>query len=201
MVLLAACRLGGEPLTDADYAAWAEVDIDGSWTLAAESAVRSTSLNNQLPVDIDQYCPQYLFLDSATRTRFWAGLLSVMAKFESDLDPQTEFNENLRDSAGNHVVSRGLLQLSIESAHQDRYGCAIPSERELHDPVVNISCAARILSTWVEADGVVANGRGRRASGGARYWSVLRSSNENFPKIGVLTRRFSFCGAQSINQP
>ena len=120
-------------------------------------------------------------------------LLSAMAKFESNLNSATAFAETLQDSRGNSVVSRGLLQLSVESANQPRYGCGLMTTTNLHDPVTNLTCGARILAKWVRDDGVISYGTGR-ASGGGRYWSVLRIHNDSLRKIKEITRDFEFCG-------
>jgi hypothetical protein len=160
----------------------------------AEAAVRETSLVRYLPDDIDRFCPTYALASSNDRVEFWVGLLSAMAKFESDLNPATVFTEKIKDKTGADVVSRGLLQISFESANQRRYACDIEHEESLHDPATNIGCAVRILSTWVGQDGVVAYGDSRRKNmGGARYWSVLRRSRSSLPKIGDITRELRVC--------
>ncbi len=189
---LASCQLGGDQRSDAGYAYWSSVDADGSWTTAAEEAVRDTSLPESLPADIEAYCPRYPDLRAEDRVRFWVGLLSAMAEFESDLDPRTRYTESIRDSQGQPIVSRGLLQLSIESANQARYACRIESAQDLHDPSTNIRCGARILSYWVASDQVIASSRGEHR-GAARYWSVLRSRNRSAEEIGGMTSQLPFC--------
>lgn len=188
---LYACQLGSDQPAD-DYASWSVVNRDGSWTKTAEAAVRRTSLPRSLPTDVGTYCPQYSYLNDASRVKFWVGLLSAMAEFESDLDPQTRYTETLRDGQGRPVVSRGLLQISIESANQERYACQIGTANDLHDPAINIRCGAKILSNWVSSDGVIASSRGENR-GGARYWSVLRSTNSSLTDISKRTSRLDFC--------
>ncbi len=194
VMLLASCQIGREQAPPENYAAWSHVNGGGTWTQVTESAVAATSLSDQLPEDIQTFCPRYPTLGPDFRVMFWAGLLSAMAKFESNFNPETVFMEELRDGNGDRVISRGLLQLSVESAKQRRYGCKIVTAKDLHDPAVNLSCAARILATWVEADGAVASVNGE-TTGGARYWSVLRASSRNLEEIGAITRKFSFCAA------
>lgn len=194
VLLLSACQFAAERSLPDGYAAWSDVDVDGTWTLAAERAVAGTSLARQSPSDMWMFCPRYAELDADSRVRVWVTLLSAMAKFESNFDPRTAFTETITDSEGNRVVSRGLLQLSIESANQQRYGCSIRDASDLHDPATNLTCGARILSTWVEADGVVAHtDSGTR--GGARYWSVLRSSNRDRARIRDTTRSLGICAS------
>ncbi|MEM7430955.1 MAG: transglycosylase SLT domain-containing protein [Pseudomonadota bacterium] len=189
---LVGCQFSGDQRHHEDYAYWSAANQDGSWTSVAEKAVRATSLPQSEPGDILSYCIEYPGLGTDDRVRFWVGLLSAMAEHESDLDPQTKFAESLRDSRGQPVVSRGLLQLSIESANQARYSCQIDNANELHDPSTNIECAAKILSTWVSSDGVIAaSSDGYR--GGARYWSVLRSNRDSSTDIQSATRKLRFC--------
>lgn len=192
MVAISSCQFAGNHISNGEYAFWATANPDGSWTAAAEAAVRDTPLASGRPADIGDYCPEYSDLASEDKVKFWVGLLSAMAEFESDLDPQTQFTESLRNGRGEHVVSRGLLQISIESANQQRYACQIESEQDLHDPATNIQCATRILSHWVTNDGVIASGTdGHR--GGARYWSVLRDSRNSAETIRSMTSQLSFC--------
>ncbi len=192
MTGLSACQLGGDQRPDDDYASWSTANRDGSWTMAAEAAVRATSLPYTRPEDIGTYCPRYPNLDNESRVKFWVGLLSAMAEFESDLDPQTRYTETIRDGQGQRIVSRGLLQISIESANQERYSCRIRTANDLHDPATNIRCGAKILSNWVASDGVVASSSGENR-GGARYWSVLRSKNRSATDISNKTSRLRFC--------
>ena len=192
VLLLSACHLAGDQLPDTGYAYWSTANPDGSWTAAAEEAVRDTTLPTSRPADIEAYCPRYPDLGSEGRVKFWVGLLSAMAEFESDLDPQTRFTEPVRDNQGERVVSRGLLQISIESANQQRYACRIETEQDLHDPATNINCAAKILSHWVASDGVIAS-RSDEYRGGARYWSVLRSNRRSAEAIISITSQLQFC--------
>ena len=192
LVLISSCQIKRDRQIQDDYAAWSAVNTDRTWTRAAETAVSATTLTDQVPKDIQKFCPEYSALDTKFRTMFWAGLLSAMAKYESNFKPETAYTEKFRDHAGNNVVSRGLLQISIESANQKQYSCLISNSEDLHDPAINLSCGARILSRWIEADGVVAYSNGGNR-GGARYWSVLRPALDILPKISAMTRELSFC--------
>ncbi len=191
-VLISSCQIHWERPLYEDYAAWSSVNRDGTWTHAAETAVSATSLADQVPKDVQKFCPGYSELDTDFKIMFWAGLLSAMAKYESNFNPSTKYTERIKDKHGNSVVSRGLLQISIESANLN-YSCKISKAKDLHDPATNLSCGARILSTWVELDGVVAY-TDSGINGGARYWSVLRPVSDTLPKISAITRKFSFCG-------
>ena len=176
-----------------DYALWSEANQDGSWTQMAQQAVAATTLAGQNPKDIDKFCPKYSKLNKTFKNKFWVGLLSAMAKYESNFNPQTKYTEKFKDKTGKKVISRGLLQISIESANQKRYDCKIKAAKDLHGPATNLLCGAKILSSWVESDGVVAYHKAKN-KGGARYWSVLRTSNPALKKISTMTRGLNFCG-------
>lgn len=177
-----------------DYAAWSASNRDGSWTRTTESAVAQSGLVNMVPKDVQYFCPAYPGLNKSERQKFWVGLLSAMAKPESNFKPQRFYREKFRDSQGKSVVSRGLLQISIESANQKRYGCDIPYATKLHDPAVNLSCGVKILSKWVSTDGIIAKHNKPRAHKGAsRYWSTLRPQHGHLRAIADFTRNLSFC--------
>ncbi len=196
-----------------DYAAWSDTNKDGSWTKAAEYAVAKSPLPRQVPKDIYYFCPTYAKLNQKERKKFWVGLLSAMAKPESNFRPQSYYTEKFTDAKGRRVVSRGLLQISIESANQQRYNCDIPTATLLHDPKVNLSCGVKILSKWVQSDGVIAKAQyakkvpmpraQQQASkptnhfGGSRYWSTLREQHGHLPKIAEFTRTLPFCHKKS----
>lgn len=193
-----------------DYAAWSAKNRDGSWTRTAESAVIRSALVNTVPADIGYFCPSYPNLNRLDRGRFWVGLLSAMAKPESNFKPEASYTERFHDSQGKRVVSRGLLQISIESANQKRYDCDIPYASKLHDPKINLHCGVKILAKWVHTDGVIAKTRGtngqltpslRQPKGGARYWSTLRGKNGHLRNIADFTRNLPFCQQQYTQQP
>ncbi len=183
-----------------DYAAWSSTNQDGSWTRAAEQAVANSVLPRQVPADVHYFCPTYPTLSVQQRRKFWVGLLSAMAKPESNFQPHRYYTEKFADAKGRRVVSRGLLQISIESANQPRYDCDIPTATLLHDPKVNLACGVKILSKWVKTDGVIAKAKKPKPSnqlkpyvGGSRYWSTLREKHGHLAKIAEFTRALPFC--------
>jgi hypothetical protein len=177
-----------------DYAAWAKSNRDGSWTRSAEYAVANSPLVRLVPKDIVYFCPAYPTLHANERRKFWVGLLSAMAKPESNFKPQRFYQEKFNDRKGRPVISRGLLQISIESANQERYGCDIPYPAKLHDPAVNLACGVKILSKWVSTDGIIAKHSQPRAhKGGSRYWSTLRPQRGHLRGIADFTRKLPFC--------
>lgn len=193
-VLIVAFTISNACAAD-DYGAWARRNPDGSWTRAAEKAVANSTLSSLMPKDIGKFCGKYSDILVNERNKFWAGLLSIMARPESNFNPKTSYLEKFRDSSEHRVISRGLLQLSIESANQDRYNCRIANSEELHDPDINLSCAVKILDYWVAKDGVIATygGKNSASRGGGRYWSTLRESNNHLGEITGFTRKLSVC--------
>ncbi len=154
-----------------------------------QQSAEATLLNEGVPLifsepaDIAEYCPAWPRLNGYERLSFWADLLAAMAVHESRHNPQARHVERFNDRFGKPVVSRGLLQLSQESANG--YGCGIRQAEQLHNPDENIRCAVRILSRWVAEDGVisayVSDGTKKPVKpwrGGARYWSVLRANRK-----------------------
>jgi hypothetical protein len=189
--LLLACSAGAGHAQD--YAAWKKINKDGSWTFAAENAVKATTLATIAPKDIRTFCPAYEGLDADKRSRFWAGLLSAMAKRESGFKPETKYVEpDIVDANSQNVVSRGLLQISMESANQKAYGCGIQQAQDLHEVDVNLNCAARIMRHWVEKDGLIA-AASKPAVGAARYWSVLRAWRGHLGEITGFTKGMDVC--------
>lgn len=176
-----------------DYGAWSGHNADGAWTAAAEQAVAASALPASAPGDIQAFCPAYAERSPEERVRFWAGLLSAMARPESNFKPEAQYVEAFADARGHRVVSRGLLQISIESANQARYGCAIAQAEDLHDPAVNLACGVKILAYWVATDGVIASVGAGPSRGGGRYWSTLRERNGHLPELSGFTRRLAVC--------
>ena len=190
---LSGCQIDRPRIEVRNYAAWSGQDSGLIWTELAEAVVEETALAQSVPSDIEHFCPRYADLNQSARVRFWVGLLSAMVEHESDFDPATQFTESLiQDSQGRDVVSRGLLQLSVESARQDRYGCTIERELDLHEPAVNLTCGARILDAWVSRDDAIA-GTANKRLGGARYWSTLWHTRDSLDQIRRFTRQLDGC--------
>lgn len=201
LVLILSVLLSLPCFASLDYAAWSGSNRDGSWTKTTESAVAQSGLVYQVPRDIQYFCPTYPALGKTERQKFWVGLLSAMAKPESNFKPHRFYREKFRDSKGLQVVSRGLLQISIESANQKRYGCDIPYAAKLHDPAVNLRCGVKILSKWVSTDGIIAkHNKARSHKGASRYWSTLRPQHGHLRSIANFTRNLSFCRQSNSNR-
>ncbi|WP_413582130.1 transglycosylase SLT domain-containing protein [Bdellovibrio sp. HCB288] len=173
---------------------WESAHADGKkWTdyVDAQLEVLGQDLLDVKPADATTFCPKYNSLSYQERKEFWTYLMSQMVKYESNFKPATAYTESFNDSKGNRVVSRGLLQLSIESGNA--YGCGFKSASEVHDPYKNLACGIRILNRWMERDGRIAGKVSGSWKGGARYWSVLRSTNSPYAKITAGTKAISIC--------
>lgn len=96
--------------------------------------------------------------------QFWMMLFSRLSYWESNHKPECTYTEKFKDNDGKNVVSRGLLQVSIESANH--YGCGIKNAQELHDPGINLRVGVTIANYWVKRKGLV--------DGMAMYWSPFR---------------------------
>lgn len=144
-----------------------------AWTLIALESLDKygQGLLKSTPKDATKFCANYSTMNKA---QFWASLLSAMSKYESNYKPNTQYKEAFKDAKGNYVISRGLLQISQESANG--YKCGITKAEMLHDVRTNLECGVRILNRWVTNDSVITGNNGRWI-GGARYWSVLRKDN------------------------
>ncbi|MBO9666909.1 MAG: transglycosylase SLT domain-containing protein [Bdellovibrio sp.] len=144
-----------------------------------------------IPADYATFCPKYKTFSYKERKEFWAYLMSWMIKYESNFNTNSTYTESFADSSGNKVVSRGLFQISIESGNA--YGCGFKTSSDLHDPYQNLACGIRILNRWVGRDGRMAGKVSSSWQGGARYWSVLRSTSGSYAKIVAGTSGSSLC--------
>lgn len=180
------------PMTKTDIPKGQLIDVTLRWDDGSEERKRwTTHLMKQIPIlgkdmintvpeDYKSFCPEYPNLSPTQRVEFYAHLISTMSKYESAYKTEAVYEES-----GNllGVISRGLLQISFDSANG--YGCGLKSSQELHDPLINLNCGIIILNRWIgQRDKCIAMGRIGAWRGGARYWSVLRISNKSaYPGI------------------
>lgn len=145
-----------------------------------------------IPADARTFCPNYRNLSYNDRKKYWIYIISAMTKFESGFNTNTKYKEDFNDSSGRPVVSRGLLQISIESSKG--YDCGMVDAQELHDPFKNLSCGVRILDRWVGRDGRIAGKVDSKWRGGARYWSVLRAGDKtSYKSILSWSNKLKMC--------
>lgn len=185
-----------EPPKNEDKTAplWESKKVDGTkWTEHANYALDSLGKNmlGVVPADSSTFCPNYKNLTYEQRKEFWVYLISAMSRYESNFNPDARYQENFKDSQGEFIISRGLLQLSIESSQG--YQCGFSKAQELHDPYKNLSCGIRILDRWMERDGRIAGKVGNAWKGGARYWSVLRTGGNPYASIVQMTKSIPIC--------
>lgn len=151
-----------------------------------------TDLLDVIPADRATFCPNYGNLSYSQRKQYWTYMLSAMARFESNFNTNSKYTEAFSDSNGNNVISRGLLQISIESGNG--YGCGLKSAQDLHDPLQNLACGIRILNRWVGRDGRIAGKVSGSWRGGARYWAVLREGDKtSYQSIVKWSNALSIC--------
>lgn len=176
-------------------ASWDSRSDGAQWTAFTRAALVTDgkALLQVEPADAADYCPAYATLSGEEREAFWLGLLSAMARFESGFRPATSFPESFNDRNGTPVISRGLLQLSQESANSRLYNCEIGEAEELHDPRTNLTCGAKIMAALVTRDGTIGIQENGRWRGGSAYWSVLRTSSSSNPQIRAYTNGMAVC--------
>lgn len=148
------------------------------------------------PSDARTFCPAYSRLDKEKRKQVWLMIISSVTRYESSFNPDAKFSE---PAPLRGVVSRGLLQLSVDSANQKAYGCSV-TEKSLHDAEVNIRCGVRIMRNRVEKHGVIASGSGSDSRGLASYWSVLRTNRPSRESIISKTRALKICDLKTTSQ-
>lgn len=149
------------------------------WTRATVLAIERYGhdmLANE-PSDIKSYCPQFSLLKKEEKIAFWVHMISAIAQKESDFNPTKPYVETFTDKNGERVVSRGLLQLSLESVNNPLYGCKIKKAEELDDPLKNLVCGVKILNHWMRTEPVITRNEGKEWLGAAKYWGVLRTSD------------------------
>lgn len=152
------------------------------------------------PADITSFCPVFDALGPQGRKSFWVKLISAIAAAESSYNPMTQLREkDIVDRSGKNVVSRGLLQISLESSQG--YQCGFQNEDQLHHPRLNLECGVRILNRWIPKDAVVSGfNETSKHLGGARYWSVLRQNSSKLEVIRRLTYQTALCRSGSQAQ-
>ncbi|QAY75153.1 lytic transglycosylase domain-containing protein [Sphingosinicella sp. BN140058] len=173
---------------------WGDSGERAQWSAFLMTAVselgQALTAATFVPSDISTYCPDYRRLDEEQREIFWAALLSSLAKRESNYRPTERYRESFKDSTGQYVVSRGLLQLSYESARA--YGCDVDSAAKLHEPNVNLRCGVRILNRLVPTARAIAKKEGQKWRGAAAYWGPFRKATSR-EDIAAWVREQPYC--------
>lgn len=160
------------------------------WTAHLLSELEGKDFLAVTPKDFKDWCPNFPVLTTPQRAEFYAQLVSIMAKRESGFNPDTKYQESFKDGKGKPVISRGLLQISQESANS--YGCGIDKAEKLHSPKINLSCGVKIIQRWVNRDQRL-GGKLDTWKGCARYWSVCRSISRSYPIVTGYTKSLPIC--------
>lgn len=176
---------------------WDSTADGAAWTQFARDAIdaNGSGLITAGPRDMTTFCPNYAALSADDRRTFWVDFLSALARSESKNDPSKSRWHFYNADARRPVVSRGLFQISIESANRKIYQCDVAHAHDLAQPQQNIDCAVRILTHWVASDGAIAEHTSSGWNGAARYWGSLRST-EKRNEIAAATAQQSACAAK-----
>jgi len=163
------------------------------WTELVVNEIAEKPFLSVTPNDATEFCPNFSKLTKDEKIEFYAHLISQVAKYESNFDTDATYRENFSDRSGESIISRGLLQLSIESALG--YKCPLANARELHDPIKNLSCGVTIFDRWITKDKYISEKINGKWLGLARYWSVMRDTNprRTLEKIVSYMRELDIC--------
>lgn len=179
-------------------AAWERSDNPAQMKRFTQEGLQKygSDLLTTIPEDIETYCPNYAKTTRWERMQFWNGFMSSLSRFESNQQNDVWYQERFNDAKGRPVISRGLLQISIESGNG--YQCGLTDPQQLHDPRTNIHCGVRILNRWIgQRDKVVSDNTGWLFFSGdwlgaARYWSPFRDDSKRL-RIAAATRELPYC--------
>ncbi len=150
-----------------------------AWTEKSLSALsgHAAVLPRTVPGDIESYCPGYETASGEDRKTFWAGLLSALARHESDWRPE---------AVGGDDKWYGLAQIAPATARG--YGCEAQSGEALKDGALNLSCALRIAAVTVPRDGVISQGGRGLAADWAPFLSAAKRED-----MAAWTSARSYC--------
>jgi Transglycosylase SLT domain len=166
-------------------------DKKQNWTDSLLKELSGKAFLSVTPKDFSDWCPQFPVMSLSDRAEFYAQLVSIMAKRESGFNPASKYTEAFNDSKGRPVISRGLLQISIESSNS--YGCNFKDAEELHDPIKNLACAVKIIERWVTRDQRLGGKVADKWQGCARYWSVCRSVSRSYSLVSDYVKKQKMC--------
>jgi hypothetical protein len=158
------------------------------WTRAALSALKSHGkpLVEEVPEDIDYWCPAYETAGPAQRRAFWVGFMSALAKHESTYKA---------DAVGGGGKWYGLLQILPATARG--YGCNVGTGSALKNGAANLSCAIRIMAVSVPRDRVIYARGGR---GVAADWGPMRNPRKRVDMANWLKRQ-TYCKPLNATRP
>ena len=137
VTVITACAPVPAPDAKAPAMRWDHRPEGARWTAATITALqtRGPALLATVPDDIASWCPGYEGADATGRAKFWSGLFSAIAKYESTWNPRAK---------GGGGLYFGLLQILPATARS--VGC---DPGQLLDGSVNLNCAVRIADRRV----------------------------------------------------
>lgn len=183
------------PVLTSYTADWDHLPQGKEWTALLEKALRKhggdmlklTSLG-----DSNIFCPGWSGYSYERRLQFFIWLISSMCRYESSFKPSMTYEEDFNDANDKPVISRGLLQISIESGRS--YNKSLQTASALHIEQINLETGVMILNRWIAKDKVIGSrikvGNEIEHGGGGRYWSVLRETSKSRPKIIAQLKKF-----------
>jgi 3D (Asp-Asp-Asp) domain-containing protein len=141
--------------------------------LIRESLLENREVLNANPSDMVKLCPQYYSFNQQERADVWTELMLSMVHNSSNMNSRKARTESISDSSGNLVISRGLLQISAESARG--YRCEFSQNSDLHNDATNIKCGLKMIQRLLGRDDKIGIDAGDR-KGLARYWGSFRET-------------------------
>jgi hypothetical protein len=167
----------GEPSTIKSL--WPNKELD---SMAKKAIItHGTVILSKLPTDYVNWCPKFKDYSTVEKLDYWSAAISVMSKYESNFRTGLTYKEPFTDQTGKNVISRGLLQVSIESCRG--YGMKLNNAEELHQPEKNLECGVRIINRWLERDSRYIGKENQSWRGSSRYWSVLKDTHNVHQKL------------------
>lgn len=159
--------------------------------------------------DINSFCPKFHSLDIDRKTKAIGELFVATTYYESAFKPETLYRECNKTKCqyssgcqynstygycmkGGHaldggiVISRGLLQISLQSAQG--YGCQVKTPNDLHNPIKNLECGVIIMKRLITNRGSISTKN--------NYWAVLKSGGgyNKLPEIKSRVKKYApFC--------
>ncbi len=160
------------------------------WTRTALTALRENApgIVDVVPRDIQTWCPAYPENSDARRRAFWVGLMSALAWHESRHQPTAV-------GGGNQWF--GLLQIFPPTARG--YDCRARTGTDLTDPLLNLSCATRIMAVTVARDNAIALNDGRWR-GIAADWGPMVQTRKREDMIDWVSGQ-DYCVPQVMSVP
>lgn len=172
-----------------------------SWDRVIELSIPHSMLTEDVPRDVQRFCPRFYRMSTPDKREFWAYFFQALAAAEAGLNPRanvrhTEPQVAVRDEVtGKMVHSEGLLQLAYEDSK--RYGCSFNWKRDrelgpdspsrsILNPINNLECGIKILSHQIIA-------QHKPLLSPTGYWSTLHPGTPDhqvFVKQMANTPRF-----------